>query len=333
MYNGKKIIFSGVKPTNIPTLGNYLGAIKNWVTLQDEYKCLYSVVDMHSLTVRNDSEALRNTARKVFMLYIACGIDPGKSVVYYQSHLSAHAELAWVLSCYTYMGELSRMTQFKEKSQHHAENINAGLFTYPVLMAADILLFQTELVPVGEDQRQHLEIARDIAERFNNLYGKTFVLPEVYTPKRCARVMDLQDPLKKMSKTDDNNNGVIFMLDEPSVITNKIKRAVTDSDGTVRYSDEKPGISNLLDIYSSVTNKPVSECEKEFDGVGYGTFKKAVAEAVVSSIEPIQSEFRRLENDKAYVDNIIKESVANARQICSATLADVYKKVGLPDRV
>ena len=272
MINGKKVLFSGMQATGNLTLGNYLGALKNWVTLNDEYECFFSVVDLHSLTVRQNPAELRKRARALLTLYIAAGLDPEKNCIYYQSHVSGHAELNWILNCFTYMGELSRMTQFKDKSKKHGDNINAGLFTYPVLMASDILLFQADVVPVGIDQMQHLEITRDIAERFNNIYGNIFTIPEAYIGKTGAKIMSLQEPEKKMSKSDENPNGSIYLMDDTDTIIRKFKRAVTDSGSEIIYSDEKPGIKNLIDIYSVCTGKTTEEVEKEFAGFGYGDF-------------------------------------------------------------
>lgn len=331
MSDEKKIIFSGMQPSGTPSLGNYLGALKNWTKLQDEYNCLYSIVDLHSITVRQDPSLLRKRSRDLLTLFLALGLEPEKNIIYYQSHVSAHAELGWILNCFTYVGELSRMTQFKEKSQKHAENINAGLFTYPVLMAADILLYQTDLVPVGEDQRQHLEIARDIALRFNNIYGDVFKIPEGYIPKAGARIMGLQDPTKKMSKSEsDNDNNVIHILDDLNQITNKIKRSVTDSDNEVRYSPEKPGISNLLNIYCAITGKTIEQAEKDFVGKGYGDFKSAVAEVVVSELRPVQERFKELSADKSYIDDVIKNGADKANYLAQKTLRKVQKKVGFP---
>ena len=272
--DGKKTIFSGIQPSGILTLGNYLGAVKNWVALQDEYDCYYCVVDLHAITVRQDPATLRRRTLDTMAILIASGIDPKKNVLYMQSHVSAHAELAWLLNCFTYMGELSRMTQFKEKSAKAGDNINAGLFTYPVLMAADILLYQADLVPVGVDQKQHLELTRDIAIRFNNIYGGVFTVPEPYIPKAGAKIMSLQEPEKKMSKSDENENAFISLLDPPDAIARKLRRAVTDSDGEIRYAEEKPGVSNLLTIYSVLTGKTVAESEKDFAGQGYGVLKQ-----------------------------------------------------------
>ncbi|MDF2472287.1 MAG: trpS [Anaerocolumna sp.] len=265
MIDGKKTLFSGMQATGNLTIGNYLGALKNWITLDEEYQCFYSVVDLHSITVRQDPAELRKRARALLTLYIAAGLDPAKNCIYYQSHVSAHAELSWILNCFTYMGELNRMTQFKDKSAKHADNINAGLFTYPVLMAADILLFQADVVPVGIDQKQHLEITRDIAERFNNIYGDVFTIPEPYIGKVGAKIMSLQEPDKKMSKSDENLNASIYLMDDPDSIIRKFKRAVTDSDNQIIYSEDKPGIRNLIDIYSSVMNLTTDEVVKEFD--------------------------------------------------------------------
>ncbi len=333
MAEQKKIIFSGMQPSGLITLGNYLGALNNWTKLQDDYNCLYCIVDMHAITVRQDPVKLRKQAKELLLQYLAVGLDPEKSILYYQSHVPQHAELGWILNCYTYMGELNRMTQFKEKSLSHADNINAGLFTYPVLMAADILLYQTDLVPVGEDQRQHLEITRDIAMRFNGIYGDVFKMPEGYIGKVGARIMALQEPTKKMSKSDENKNNTIALLDEPAVIMNKIKRAMTDSDNEVRYSEDKPGIRNLIDIYCAVTSKSIQEAEKEFANTGYGTFKKAVGEAVVANLEPIQQKVKELEKNQDYINDVIKQGAEKASVLAQRTLQKVQKKIGFPTRV
>ena len=333
MINDKKVLFSGMQATGNLTLGNYLGALKNWVTLSDEYECFYSVVDMHSITVRQDPAVLRKRARALLTLYIAAGLDPEKNCIYYQSHVSGHAELAWILNCFTYMGELNRMTQFKDKSAKHADNINAGLFTYPVLMAADILLYQADVVPVGIDQMQHLEITRDIAGRFNHIYGDVFTVPEAYIGKVGAKIMSLQDPSKKMSKSDENPNASIYLMDEPDTIMRKCKRAVTDSKALIIYSDEQPGVKNLIDIYSASTGKSPAEVVKEFDGKGYGEFKMAVGEAVVSVLKPIQDEVARLEKDKVYIDSVIKKNAEKANYFAMKTLRKVQKKVGFPERI
>ena len=333
MINDKKILYSGMQATGNLTLGNYLGALKNWVTLSDDYECFYGVVDMHSITVRQDPAILRKRARALLTLYIAAGLDPEKNCIYYQSHVSGHAELAWILNCFTYMGELNRMTQFKDKSAKHADNINAGLFTYPVLMAADILLFQADVVPVGIDQMQHLEITRDIAQRFNGIYGDVFTIPEAYIGKVGAKIMSLQEPTKKMSKSDENPNASIYLMDDPDTIIRKCKRAVTDSEAQILYRDEQPGVKNLIDIYSACTNKTQQEVVKEFDGKGYGDFKMAVGEAVVSVLKPLQDEVARLEKDKAYIDNVIKNNAEKANYYAMKTLRKVQKKVGFPERV
>lgn len=333
MINDKKVLFSGMQATGNLTLGNYLGALKNWVTLSDEYECFYSVVDMHSITVRQDPAVLRKRARALLTLYIAAGLDPSKNCVYYQSHVSGHAELAWILNCFTYMGELNRMTQFKDKSAKHADNINAGLFTYPVLMAADILLYQADVVPVGVDQMQHLEITRDIAERFNNIYGDVFTIPEAYIGKVGAKIMSLQDPAKKMSKSDENPNASIYLMDDPDTVMRKCKRAVTDSEAQILYRDEQPGVKNLIDIYSACTGKTPKEAEAEFGGRGYGDFKTAVGEAVVSVLKPLQDEVARLEKDKAYIDGIIKNNAEKAQYFANKTLRKVQKKIGFPERI
>ncbi|MBP5185009.1 MAG: tryptophan--tRNA ligase [Lachnospiraceae bacterium] len=333
MIDGRKSLFSGMQATGNLTLGNYLGALKNFVTLQDEYETFFCVVDEHSITVRQDPAELRKRARNLLTLYIAAGLDPEKNCIYYQSHCSAHAELAWILNCFTYMGELNRMTQFKDKSAKHADNINAGLFTYPVLMAADILLFQSDVVPVGIDQMQHLELTRDIAIRFNNIYGDVFTVPEAYIGKSGAKIMSLQDPAKKMSKSDENENASIYLMDPPDAIMRKCKRAVTDSDTVVRYSEDKPGVSNLIDIYRTCLGKSVEEVEREFEGKGYGDFKEAVGEAVVSVLKPLQDEFARLSKEKDYIDKYIKENAEKASYYANKTLRKVQKKVGFPEKI
>lgn len=333
MMNDKKVLFSGMQATGTLTLGNYLGALKNWVTLSDEYECFYCVVDLHSITIRQDPAELRKRARNLLTLYIAAGLDPEKNCLYYQSHVSGHAELAWILNCFTYMGELNRMTQFKDKAQKHADNINAGLFTYPVLMAADILLFQSDVVPVGIDQMQHLEITRDIAQRFNNIYGDVFTIPEPYIGKTGAKIMSLQDPTKKMSKSDENPNSSIYLMDDPDAIIRKFKRAVTDSGKEIIYTEEKPGIKNLLDIYCTITQKTVDQAVKEFDGKGYGEFKLAVGETVADHLRPVQERFAQLSKDKAFIDGIIKENAEKANYFATKTLRKVQRKVGFPDRI
>lgn len=333
MIDGNKVLFSGMQATGNLTLGNYLGALKNWVSLCDEYQCFYSVVDLHSITIRQDPAELRRRARNLLTLYIAAGIDPEKNCLYYQSHVSGHAELSWILNCFTYMGELNRMTQFKDKSAKHADNINAGLFTYPVLMAADILLYQADVVPVGKDQLQHLEITRDIAQRFNAIYGDVFTIPEPYVGKTGASIKSLQNPEKKMSKSDENPNASIYLMDDSDTIIRKFKRAVTDSEAQVRYCDEQPGIHNLIDIYCVCTGKTPEETEKEFDGKGYGDFKMAVGEAVVSVLKPLQDKYEDLGKNKDYIDKIIKDNAEKANYYATKTLRKVQRKVGFPDRV
>lgn len=333
MAGDKKVLFSGMQATGNLTLGNYLGALKNWVTLNEDYECYYCVVDEHSITVRQNPAELRQRARALLTLYIAAGLDPEKNCIYYQSHVSGHAELAWILNCYTYMGELQRMTQFKDKSAKHADNINAGLFTYPVLMAADILLFQTDVVPVGIDQMQHLELTRDIAQRFNGIYGDVFKIPEAYLGKVGAKIMSLQEPTKKMSKSDENPNASVYLMDDPDTVIRKFKRAVTDSDSEVRYAEEKPGIRNLIDIYRATTGKSVEEVEKEFAGKGYGEFKLAVGESVVDLLKPLQERVASLSKDKAYIDGIIKSNAERANYVATKTLRKVQKKVGFPERI
>lgn len=333
MIGDQKVIFSGMQATGNLTLGNYLGALKNWVTLADEYMTFFSVVDLHSITVRQDPAELRRRARALLTLYIAAGLDPEKNCIYYQSHVSGHAELSWILNCFTYMGELNRMTQFKDKAAKHADNINAGLFTYPVLMAADILLYQADVVPVGKDQLQHLEITRDIAQRFNAIYGDVFTVPEPYMQKAGAKIMSLQDPEKKMSKSDENPNASIYLMDDPDTIMRKFKRAVTDSEACVRYREEQPGIKNLIDIYGACTGKTPEEVEREFDGKGYGDFKMAVGEAVVSVLKPLQDRYSALSKDKAYIDGAIKNNAEKADYYAKKTLYKVQKKIGFPERI
>ena len=333
MLDGKKVLYSGMQATGTLTLGNYLGALKNWVELTDEYECIYGVMDLHSLTVRQVPAEFRKNARALYALYVAAGLDPEKNCIYYQSHVSGHAELGWILDCFTYMGELNRMTQFKDKAAKHADNINAGLYTYPVLMAADILLYQADVVPVGVDQKQHLEITRDIAERFNNIYGDVFTIPEAYIGKKGAKIMSLQEPGKKMSKSDTNANATILLLDDTDTIIRKFKRAVTDSESEVRYAEEKPGISNLMDIDSAVTGKTYEEIEKEFAGKGYGDFKLAVGETVADHLKPLQERYEQLMKDKAYIESMIKQNDEKAAYYANKTLRKVQKKVGLTERI
>ncbi|NLP15919.1 MAG: tryptophan--tRNA ligase [Clostridiales bacterium] len=333
MLNGKKSLFSGMQATGTLHLGNYLGALKNWIELEDEYESFYCVVDMHSITVRQEPAELRRKARALLTLYIAAGLNPEKNCIYYQSHVPAHAELSWILNCYAYMGELSRMTQYKDKASKNENNINAGLFTYPVLMAADILLFQSDIVPVGDDQKQHIELTRDIAQRFNSIYGDVFTVPEPYIKKTGARIMSLQEPTKKMSKSDENLNASIFLLDDSDTIIRKFKRAVTDSDNEIRHSSDKPGISNLIEIYGIATGKSIAETEKEFEGKGYGEFKIAVGESVAAMLKPVQDRFYELEKDKAYIDSVIKNNAEKASYYANKTLRKVQKKIGFPERI
>ncbi len=329
MTPDKKTIFSGVQPSGNLTLGNYLGALRNFCRLQDEYNCYYCVVDMHTLTVRQNPEELRERSYALLALYLACGLDPDKNVLFLQSHVHSHAELSWVLGCYTYMGELSRMTQFKDKSQRHADNINAGLFTYPVLMAADILLYKSDLVPIGADQKQHLELARNIAERFNAVYGDTFVVPEPFIPGNGARIMSLQEPDKKMSKSDTNVNNFVLITDPRDVIIKKFKKAVTDSGAEIRYDEnEKPGISNLINIYASVKDVTRQDVEKEFEGGRYGDFKKAVGESVADTLAPIQERYAEFISDKTYLESILRRNAEKASEKAESTVREVYEKVG-----
>ena len=324
----KPVIFSAIQPSGTITLGNYLGALKNWISLQDDYDCIYALADLHTITVRQDPAVFRRHTLEAYALLLACGIDLDKSLFFIQSQVPAHAQLAWVLNCYTQFGELSRMTQFKDKSQKHPENVNAGLFTYPSLMAADILLYQADLVPVGADQKQHLELTRNIAERFNGLYSPTFVVPDAYIPKTGARIMSLQDPTRKMSKSDENANASIALLDKPEDIMRKFKRAVTDSEACVRYAEGKDGVNNLMGIYSCVTGRTYEEIEQEFSGKGYGDFKAAVGEAVVEHLRPIQERFSQLIQDKAYLEKCYTENAEKASRIAYRTLSKVMKKVG-----
>lgn len=324
----KKVIFSGIQPSGELTLGNYIGALKNWVKLQDEYDCYYCIVDMHAITVRQEPKDLRRRTLEVLAIYIAAGIDPDKNTIFIQSHVPAHAEAGWLLNCNTYMGELSRMTQFKDKSQKYGNNIIAGLFNYPVLMAGDILLYQTDLVPVGVDQKQHLELARDIAERFNHAYSPTFKVPEPYIPKEGAKIMDLQEPTKKMSKSSENPNSYIFIMDPPEVIRKKISRAVTDSLGVVKYSDDQPGVKNLMTILSIFTGKSIEEIEKKYEGQGYAQFKKDVAEAIVEELEPIQKKVKELTENKEYLESIYRKGAEKANYVANKTLRKMQKKIG-----
>ncbi|WP_406039796.1 tryptophan--tRNA ligase [Succinimonas sp.] len=332
----KKKVFSGAQPSGELSIGNYIGALRQWVKMQDEYDCTFSVVDAHAITVRQDPKKLHDAIYNTLSIYLAVGITPEKSTLFLQSQVPDHAQLAWVLNCYTQMGELTRMTQFKDKSKRYENNVTAGLFDYPVLMAADILLYQADLVPVGEDQLQHLELTRDIAYRFNQLYGDIFTLPQGYVPKSGARVMSLQDPLKKMSKSDDNRNNVITLLEDPDSVAKKLKKAVTDSDNppVVHYDwENKPGVSNLLDLMSAVTDTPVEELVTHFEGKMYGHLKTEVAEAVVSFLKPIQAKYREYREDEAYLRSIFKIGAEKAHAKANETLRKAYSAVGfvLPD--
>lgn len=333
MEKVKKTVFSGIQPTGTVTLGNYLGALRNWIPLQDEYDCIYCIVDLHSITVRQEPAQLRHNAMSLLALYLASGISPEKSTVFVQSHVPAHAELAWALDTICYIGELNRMTQFKDKSAKHSDNLNMGLMNYPVLMASDILLYSTDLVPIGKDQTQHLELARNLAERFNNRYSPTFVVPEGFIPKLGAKIMSLQNPLAKMSKSDENPNGFISMLDDSDTIRRKMRRAVTDSDTEVRFSEDKPAISNLLTIYSLCSGVSVADAEKQFEGAGYGVFKDAVADAVIATLEPIQKRHKQLMADKDYLNEVLKQGAERANRIASKMVAKVYRKIGFLPKV
>jgi tryptophanyl-tRNA synthetase len=325
----KPRIFSGIQSTGNIHIGNYIGALKNFKLLEPDYDCIYSIVDLHAITVRQDPAELRRSCAVLMALYLAVGLDPEKSLIFMQSHVPAHAELAWILNCYTYMGELGRMTQYKEKARKHAENINAGLFDYPVLMAADILIYQSDLVPTGEDQRQHLEITRDIAGRLNSLYGQLFVVPESYTPKVGARIMSLTDPTVKMSKSDPDET-LIALLDKPDIVRKKLKRAVTDSDGSVRYDAKtKPGVSNLMTVMSALTGMSFDDIEKTYGARGYGAFKGAVADAVVAVLEPIQTRYDAIINDKPYLSEVMTSCARRAGEIADVTMRSVREVIGL----
>ena len=325
----KQIILSGIQPTGVFTLGNYIGAIQNWERMQEDYQCAYFIADLHALTVRQEPQKLRAGSLSAIAQLLACGIDPQKSLLFVQSHVPEHAELGWILSCYTQFGELSRMTQFKDKSAAHADNVNAGLFTYPSLMAADILLYQADYVPVGDDQRQHLELTRDIVNRMNGLYGNLFTLPEAYLPKQGARIKSLADPTRKMSKSDANPNGAIFILDPPETIVKKIKRAVTDSEAAVYYGEGKDGINNLMTIYGAVTGKTMDEITNEFAGRGYGDFKQAVGEAVAEYLRPVREKYTAYLADRAYLEEVCRTGAEQASAVARRTLNKVKKKLGL----
>ena len=327
----RQTIFSGIQPSGELSVGNYIGSLRNWVGLQNDYNCIYCVVNEHAITVRQNPKELLKRSYDTLAIFLAAGIDPDKSTIFLQSHVPAHCQLGWVLNCYTQVGELSRMTQYKDKSKRYADNVTAGLFDYPVLMAADILLYQANLVPVGDDQKQHIEITRNIATRFNNIYGETFVLPEGYFPKAGARVMSLQDPSKKMSKSDDNPNNVIRILEDPNSILKKLKRAVTDSDNPpiICYDwDKKPGVSNLLELLSASTSKSIEELVEQYKGQMYGTFKSEVGEAVVEMLRPIQEKYHQLRSDETYLNEIFAKGAESAAEIAQKTLDDVYRKIG-----
>jgi tryptophanyl-tRNA synthetase len=328
----KPVLYSGIQPTGILTIGNFIGAINNWLKIQEDYFSIYSIVDLHAITVRQDPVEYRSRALSFYAQYIACGLDPEKSILYFQSHVHQHAELTWILNCYSYLGELRRMTQYKEKSKRNADNINVGLLDYPVLMAADILLYQASVVPVGIDQKQHLELARDIAERFNNIYGKTFTIPEVYLGKQGNKVFSLQDPLAKMSKSDPNPDAAVSIIESPDSIARKFKRAVTDSESVVEYRDDKPGISNLLVILSSMTDKSIDALVNEYHDAGYKKFKEDVAEAVIEKLRPVREDYERLMQDKTYLLNIATQGASKAASLAERTIAKVKKKIGLIER-
>lgn len=332
MIKDKKVVYSAVQPTGCVTLGNYIGAIRNWLKTPEDRLGIYAIADLHGLTIRQNPAEYRKNALNFFAQYIACGLNPEKNILYFQSHVSEHAELAWILNCFTYVGETSRMTQFKDKSQKHADNINMGLMDYPVLMAADILLYQTDYVPVGIDQKQHLELARDLSVRFNNIYGGVFTLPEPYTTGGGEKVYSLQDPTQKMSKSDPDPNGYIALTDPPEVIARKIKRAVTDCGCGIEYSADKPGISNLLTILAGVTDDTPEKVAGEFAGKGYAELKKAVADAVIEKLRPIRERYAELVADRAYLVRVYERGAEEASEIASRTLAAVYKKVGLVTR-
>ncbi len=327
----KPRVFSGIQPTGVFTLGNYIGAVQNWGKLQDDYDCIYCIVDLHAITVYQEPKKLRENTLRAYALLLACGIDPKRSVAFVQSHNPNHAELSWMLSCSTMFGELSRMTQFKDKSQKHADNINAGLFTYPVLMAADILAYRTDLVPIGADQKQHLELARDIAVRFNGRYGETFTVPDGLIPQSGARVMSLQDPTRKMSKSDENPNACVYILDDKDTILRKFRRAVTDSETEVRWREDKAGICNLMSIYGAVTGKSNDEIERAFEGKGYGDFKTAVGEAVDARLAPVRSEYERLIADKGYLYDCMRQGAERARALSGRVIAKTARRLGFLD--
>jgi tryptophanyl-tRNA synthetase len=324
----RKTVLSGIQPSGALTLGNYLGALKNWVAMQEQYDCYYALVDLHTITARQEAGELRERCYKTLALMMACGLDPKRNVLFVQSHVAAHARLAWILNCYTMVGELNRMTQFKDKSAKNADNINAGLYDYPVLMAADILLYDTALVPVGEDQKQHLELARDVAIRFNNVYGKVFTVPEPMIPQVGARIMGLQDPAAKMSKSDNNELNNVYLLDSPDVLERKFKRAVTDSGSEVRYSADKPGVANLMSILSATTGESFAAIERRFAGQGYGKFKAGVAEAVIEKLKPVQQRYQAIRADEAGLRSVLKDGAGRAAAHADRTLKRVHDALG-----
>jgi len=333
MINNKKVAFSGIQPSGHLVIGNYIGALKHWVSIQNEYQSYFTLVDLHTITVKQEPCALRERCYDFLALYLACGIDPDRSTIFVQSHVPAHAELAWILNCFTYMGELNRMTQFKDKSARFTNNINAGLFAYPVLMAADILLYDTNIVPVGQDQKQHLELTRDLAIRFNNLYGDVFVIPEPYIPPLGGRIMGLQEPTKKMSKSDDNEQNYIALLDPPDIIRKKMQRAVTDSGKDIRQDPEKPGVSNLLTLYAAITQQSIEALEARYLGQGYGTFKKEIAEALVNFLAPLQENYRKLRSDLDGLHRILEHGASQAHKKSQETLSRVCDLIGfIPKR-
>lgn len=325
----KKIVFSGAQPTGSLTLGNYIGALQNWKVLEKEHHCLYCIVDLHSLTVRQDPKEFHGISLSFLAQYLASGLDPEKNIIFFQSHVPQHAELTWILGCGTYVGELNRMTQFKDKSEKNKDNVNSGLFTYPVLMAADILLYKTDLVPVGEDQKQHLELTRDIAARFNNLYGETFSVPEMYTPKIGAKIMSLQEPDKKMSKSDANANATIFLMDSEDTIMKKMKRAVTDSENMIAYRDEQPGIKNLITIYSSLTGLSIEEIVSNYEGKGYGAFKIDTAEVIIEFLRPFKKNYEDYMNNPDFIENVYKKGAEKAYMLAEDTMTLVRERMGL----
>ncbi|MGN0795723.1 MAG: tryptophan--tRNA ligase [Christensenellales bacterium] len=332
MFKEQKVLLSGIQPTGIMTIGNYIGAVQNWLKLQDDYLSVYFIADLHALTIKQEPAEFRQRALSFFAQYLAFGLDPEKSILYFQSHVPEHTKLNWALNCFTYVGEAQRMTQFKDKSTKHQDNINMGLMDYPVLMAADILLYQTDIVPVGIDQKQHLELTRDIAIRFNNRFGDVFTVPDGYIPKNGAKIKSLQNPLMKMSKSDPDPNATVSVIEDADSIMRKFKRAVTDSGNEIIFDENKPGISNLISIYSEMTGKTIGETEKEFEGKGYGDFKKAVGESVVEKLRPVREEYERLIKDKAYLLDTAKKGAEKARYIASRTVKKVYKKLGLVEQ-